>query len=67
MDQRPASNGDHAEKRQAHDSDREMPLEPWSVFDAGSAKMLVKLQRLFTPMDKAHLLLDVQSSIEWHP
>jgi len=48
MDQRPASNFDHAKKRQAHDSGREMSLAPWSVFDAGSAKILVKLRRLFT-------------------
>jgi hypothetical protein len=48
IDHRPASNVDHAKKRQAHGSDREMSLAPWSVFDARWAKILVKLQRLFT-------------------
>ena len=48
FDQRPAPNVDHAKRRQAHDSHREMSLELWSVFDARWAKSLVKLQRLFT-------------------
>jgi len=48
IDQRPASNVDHANRRQAHGSHREMSLEPWSVFDACEAKVLVKLQRPFT-------------------
>ena len=30
---RPASHVDHAQVRQAHDSHREMSLEPWSVVD----------------------------------
>jgi transposase-like protein len=35
------------EKRQAHDTHREISLEPWSVFDACQAKLLIKLQSVF--------------------
>ena len=51
IDQRPASNVDHAIKRQAHDSHPKMSLELWSVFDACQAKILVKLQRLLTAVN----------------
>ncbi len=48
IDQRPASNLDHAKMRQAHDSHREISIEPWSGFDADSARSLVSIRRPFT-------------------
>ena len=46
---RPASNGDHAKTRKAHDSHREMSLEPWFSLRRLSGQILVKPQCLFTP------------------
>ena len=54
IDQRPASNVDHAKMRQAHDSYREMSLELWPVFDARRAENPVKPQRWFTYLAMGH-------------
>jgi hypothetical protein len=35
---------------QPQDSHQELAIDTWSAFDAGSAKSLVKLQRLFTSL-----------------
>ena len=55
IDQRATPHVDCAKKFQAHEFNREMPIEPWSTFDARQATFLVKLQRTFTAIPERQL------------